>query len=121
MGAEGMISYCFNYIVTISHSADNCFEHRHFHSLEIATYISVASKEFEMFDDIEKYGEDYIATYQNKYLNDCEEFGGDTSIENIGEVMYAALEKILENTGLSLERFEIGETPLRKYVITHRI
>lgn len=116
-----MKQYCFCNVISIQHSADNLKEHAHYHSLEITTYIRVNQTSFEKFDDIEECGEAFVAHYQNRYLNDCEEFGGDTRIEHVGDVLFEILFEKWKEQGAFLERFEIGETPLRKYIITHTI
>lgn len=116
-----MTQYCFTNVISIRHSADNNIEHAHYHSLEITTYIRVHMNQFEKFDDIEECGEAFVAHYQDKYLNDCEEFGGDTRIEHVGDVLFEILSAKWQEQGVLVERFEIGENPLRKYIITHKI
>ena len=54
---------------------------------------------------------------RKKYLNDMPEFDGDTSVENVGEVLYARLSKHFEDRHWKFSRMEISETPLRVYVI----
>lgn len=55
--------------------------------------------------------------YQNQYLNEFPEFGGDTSIEHLGEVFYEKVKDALEKKQWKFARFEISETPLRIYAI----
>ena len=116
-----MTVYCFHYFVSILHSADNNKEHMHAHTIEIVTHIKSNKDECEQFDDIEKYSKNYLARYENVYLNDLEEFNGDASIENLAEVLYVKLDKLLLDNGYNLERLEMGETPLRTYIISRSL
>lgn len=119
-----MLTYCFRYFISISHSMDNVFENRHFHTLEITTYLRDRDGEVEKYDkfeDMERYASKILLTYENQYLNDCEEFEGDISIEHVGDVLYERLSRELSEYGLYVERFEIGENPLRTYIITHTL
>ena len=52
------------------------------------------------------------------YLNAMEEFGGDASIEHVGDVIYQVMSEYLLKEQLFLERLEIGENPLRVYVVS---
>ena len=58
-----------------------------------------------------------FAPYQHQYLNEFSEFGGDTSIEHLGEVFYRKVKEALEKHRWKFARFEISETPLRVYAI----
>ena len=51
------------------------------------------------------------------YLNEMEEFHEDTSIENITEVFYEKLSQAFANEGWNLTKIEVGENPLRVYII----
>ena len=61
--------------------------------------------------------EEVFAPYQYQYLNEFTEFGGDTSIEHLGEVFYLKVKDALERQHWKFARFEISETPLRVYAI----
>ena len=113
--------YCFHYFLSILHSADNNLEHKHSHTLEIVIYLSGEIDKSARFDTIEKYAEDYLRQYENEYLNILPEFEQNANIENIGDVFFEGIERELEQHGLLLERLEIGETPLRTYIVTREL
>ena len=127
--------YCFRYFIPITHSADNVSEHKHSHTLEITTYICLLSgfiqddipggvqngakkRSLEKFSEIEKYASAFLKRYEGKYLNAMEEFNGDASIEHVGDVVYQVMSEYLLKEQLFLERLEIGENPLRVYVVS---
>ncbi len=127
--------YCFHYYLPITHSADNNIEHKHSHTLEITTYIRLLSgfeqddiqsrsadgsqtRSREKFGEIEKYSSVFLKRYEGQYLNGLSEFDGDASIEHVGDVIYAAMGEYLLSQQLFLERLEIGENPLRVYVVS---
>ena len=58
-----------------------------------------------------------LGGYRNQYINDFPEFHGDSTIENMGEVIFQQLYKYFQETDWDLDRFEISETPLRVYAI----
>ncbi len=127
--------YCFRYFIPITHSVDNVIEHRHSHTLEITTYIRLLSgfeqddiqsrsadgmqtRSREKFGEIEKYASAFLKQYEGKYLNDLKELEGDASIEHVGDVIYNRMSDYLLKEQLFLERLEIGENPLRVYVVS---
>ena len=115
-------SYCFRYYMPITHSADDQKEHTHSHTLEIAVYIRLLSgfhgRNLEKFGEIEQFSQAVLRRYHGQYLNDLPEFGGDASIEHIGDVLYRIMEQQLLREQLLVERLEIGENPLRLYVVS---
>ena len=62
-----------------------------------------------------------IAKYDNKYLNDLDEFKENATIERLGEVLCFEIDDALKDIGYEMDHFEIGETPLRVYVITDEL
>jgi hypothetical protein len=127
--------YCFHYYLPITHSVDNIIDHKHSHTLEITTYIRLLSgfeqddiqsrsvdgkqtRSREKFGEIEKFASEFLKRYEGQYLNSLNEFGGDASIEHVGDVIYAAMSEYLLAKQLFLERLEIGENPLRVYVVS---
>ncbi len=105
------------YRLPMQHSFDGLEEHRHHHVIEIEVFARNASAEFIEFGQMEKMMKQYLDPYQNAYLNEYREFGGDTTIENIGEVFYERLSQIFDEHKWFISRFEISETPLRVYAI----
>lgn len=112
------IYYRLKYRLTIRHSADNNREHEHSHVLEIEAYAFPLMENFQEFNYIEKHVDRCLGRFQNEYLNDLEEFGGDASLENTGEVLFPLLREELKKNDWDLRRFEISETPLRVYIIS---
>lgn len=111
------MNYRFNYRLKMEHGAG---EKRHGHTLEIV-YCVKSSRAVQRFEETEHAFSQYLAQYQNKYLEDAEEFRGNTTIENIGEVLCAAMNQIARQQGYDLYHFEIGETPLRMYLISDEL
>ncbi|MCR5216050.1 MAG: 6-carboxytetrahydropterin synthase [Lachnospiraceae bacterium] len=119
-----MKAYSFKYFITICHSGDNRYEHKHFHTLEVlleVTDLDGRFGKFEQFGSIERYGDMYLKQYENIYLNDLPEFPRDARIETIGDVFFEGLEQVLTPNGLRLERLEVGDSPLHTYVLTRKI
>ncbi len=110
--------YCFHYLLPMTHSADNYKEHIHSHTLEITVYISGKGTVNEEFSVNERYAGDVLKRYENAYFNELPEFGRDASIENVGEVFFRILTDVLAQADVDLLRLEIGENPLRQYVIS---
>lgn len=69
------------------------------------------------FNEVESEIDRCLTPYKNQFLNDLPEFISSASIEQIGEVFYSKLHESVASLGLILDRFEIGETPLRMYII----
>ena len=67
---------------------------------------------------IEKYAAEVLGHYENRYLNDMPEFGGDASIEQIGNRLFADIKDRLDFNHVDMERLEIGENPLRTYIVS---
>lgn len=110
--------YRLKYRLSMSHSATNSRENEHNHVLEIELFAYPRENVFMEFGDMERFVSGCLDCYQNHYLNDFPEFHGDTSLENVGEVLYLKLENVFEEHSWDFERFEISETPLRVYIIT---
>ena len=110
--------YCFHYLLPMTHSTDNIKEHIHSHTLEITLYISGKGTVDKDFSVNERYAGDVLRRYENVYFNSLPEFGGDASIENVGEVFFSMLTDVMAGSEVELLRLEIGENPLRQYVIS---
>ncbi len=103
--------------VTIYHGRSAEREKAHNHSIEIDMYVEKATDDFQQFQEIELRTGAYFKQYENQFLNVMPEFHGDTSLENMGEVFFAGLTAALSGSKLTLRRLEVGETPLRTYII----
>lgn len=102
----------------MSHSATGQRADEHHHVLEIELYAYPGGSGFVEFGDMERLVTGCLEEYQNQYFNDMEDFGGDVSLEHIGEVLYGKLAETFGEWQWRFDRFEISETPLRVYVIT---
>jgi 6-pyruvoyl tetrahydropterin synthase-like protein len=112
-----MQTYCIRVCIPIYHGSSCDRQKAHYHTVEIACYIQKSDSQFQRFTDIERDIHAYLNRYAKQFLNEMPEFQQDTSIENIGEVFFAGLTEHLWKQGITLKRLEIGETPLRLYVI----
>ncbi len=110
--------YCLKYRLNITHSRNNVKQDAHGHVFEIEIFLETPNADFFEFSDMEYYMDRALQTYQHKYLNDMEVFEGNTSVENVGEVVWKELMKCYEDTPWKLERMEISENPLRVYAIS---
>ncbi len=113
--------YHLKYRLKMSHSADNNPKHQHQHVLEIEFFLRPGNVDsmFTEFNAIEKYINETLDVYQDKYFNDLPEFGEDASLEHTGETVYEMITRRLEDQNWDVVCFEISENPLRVYVIKH--
>lgn len=109
--------YCIRFSVAIRHGHSMDREKAHRHSIELSAYVEKDTDDFEQFREIERCVNAYFAQYQDQFLNAMPEFRGDASLENMGEVFFAGLTAALRDSNLTLKRLEVGETPLRTYII----
>jgi 6-pyruvoyl-tetrahydropterin synthase len=109
------------YRLCMQHSFDGQIENKHHHLIEIEIVARQLSGNFLEFASMDSILELVFGPYQHQYLNEFPEFGGDTSMEHLGEVFYLKVKKALEGHHWKLARFEISETPLRIYAITEEI
>ncbi len=105
------------YRLCMQHSFDGRIENKHHHLIEIEIVARQIEEDFMEFASMDSILEEVFAPYQYQYLNEFTEFGGDTSIEHLGEVFYLKVKDALERQHWKFARFEISETPLRVYAI----
>ncbi|MBE5823580.1 MAG: hypothetical protein E7308_05870 [Butyrivibrio sp.] len=113
-------SYKLKSFVAIMHSFDGNKDSSHVHTVEINCTIKTTEDiiDYRMTENLIG---SCISKYENKYLNDFDEFRDDATIEHFGEVLCGEIDEELMENGYSMNRFEIGETPLRVYVITDEL
>ena len=113
--------YRLKFFIAIQHSFDGNTEHIHAHTIVIEG--SVKSDRYDRMDyrRVEGTMEGCIAKYDNKYLNDMEGFEDSATIERLGEILCFEIDDALKEIGYDMDHFEIGETPLRVYVITDEL
>lgn len=112
--------YKIKSFIAIQHSFDGNTEHIHAHTVEINCSIKTS---FDIIDyrKVESTIQKCIDRYENKYLNDLPGFEETATIERLGEVLCYEIDNELKPIGYEMDRFEIGETPLRLYVITDEL
>ena len=113
-------SYKLKTFVAIQHSFDGNEENRHVHTIEINCAVKT-SDEIIDYQLAEGILQQCLSKYENQYLNDFECFKDDATIEHFGEVVCMEIDEALKTYNYSMNRFEIGETPLRVYVITDEL
>lgn len=115
-----MRTYCFRSCISISHSNDGDKEKAHAHTVEAAVFV----KSDEMILDLQKcmklenLFQQCLEPYHECYLNEMEGFGEDVSIEYLGEMLFDRISEKINEDAVYVERLEIGETPLRTYILT---
>ena len=112
-----MPSYHIRTCIPIVHSMTGREEDKHTHSVELALYLSRPGGGMLRFRQVEEAVDRCLAPYRNRFLNAMPEFHDGAAIEQVGEVFFLRLRETMAAAGLVLERFEIGETPLRTYII----
>ena len=112
--------YELKYRLPMSHSSSSDRTKMHHHVLEITIYAETGQQDFVEFQDMDQVLGGCLAVYRNQYLNDMEEFHGDTSIENMTEVFYRKIFEQFVKKNWKLTKIEVGENPLRVYIIGTR-
>jgi 6-pyruvoyl tetrahydropterin synthase-like protein len=112
-----MQTYCVRRCIAIYHGNGCDRQNAHCHTIEIASYIQKADGPCDVFPNAEQIVIAYLARYEKQFLNELPEFHQSADIETIGEVFFAGLTELLRAQGMTLQRLEIGETPLRVYAI----
>lgn len=118
-----MRTHCFKECIAICHSNDYNRENAHFHTVEVAAYVKYHDPESDLkkVDDVKKVIDSCFAPYQEAYLNDMEGFEEQVTIEHLGETLFYKLNQMLTDGDMFLEKLEIGETPLRTYIVTRTV
>ena len=117
---DNKAKYTLGFFIEISHSANGDVNNAHEHTLEIGMVVSSNSSRFLSFNDLENVVKGILTRYDMQYINDFPEFNGDSTVENIGEVIYEQVHHRLAINNMTIHRFTIAETPLRTYVITDK-
>lgn len=112
--------YKFKYYVNARHSVDLGMGESgiHPHTWEIVIYIKVNSSTMINFSSIDKYLDNYFEDFEGKYLNELDSFKSlETTMENIGKVVFEQLKRFLIDRDMNLQQLEISENPTRTYII----
>ena len=113
--------YKLKSFIAIKHSFDGDLSHIHAHTIEISCSINSETNDIIDYKTVENTIQECLDKYENRYLNDMEEFAKSATIERLGEVLCFEIDSELKKIGYYMDRFEIGETPLRVYVITDEL
>ena len=109
--------YCMKSCIPIYHGSSDERKEAHCHTIEIVDYIESRSDRFVPFSHVEESLNRCLDHYRGQFLNAFPEFHGDSSIEGIGEALFAQIFEALSERALSLKRLEVSETPLRRYAV----
>lgn len=87
-------------------------------TFEIILFISSAKTKFLRFDEIETTIAQTLGKYSEKSLVKVSPFDQlEPTLENMGNVFYQLLRQGFAKVGISLERLEISESPVRTFVV----
>lgn len=112
-----MPTYHIGAHIPIVHTMTENRSESHLHSLELSLYLFYPERSMLDFPAVEKAIDRCLDPYKDRLLNELPEFRDGASIEQIGEVFFPRLSQAAAAYGLRLDRLEIGETPLRTYII----
>lgn len=113
--------YKFNFYLNASHAIyiNGALGESHPHTWEIVLKAVKSQKGFMLFQEVEKKIEEFLNPFQNKFLNDFEDFKEmNPTLENLTAYILEQLDKILEPVGWIVFYIEISETPTRSYIIS---
>lgn len=115
---ENIRSFRLKYRLPINHSMRGIEDmHHHVIELEIEFECRNTGESIDLLNNVENRIESVLGVYRNSYINDMEEFNGNSTIENMGEVFFERLNLAFRRNAWIIKRFEISETPLRVYAI----
>lgn len=118
-----MRTHCFRECIAIRHSNDYNRENAHFHTVEIAAFVKYHNpdSDLKIVEEVKNIVDSCYTPFREAYLNDMEGFEEEVSIEHLGEMLFFKMNQVLDDSGMFLERLEIGETPLRTYIVTRTV
>jgi 6-pyruvoyltetrahydropterin/6-carboxytetrahydropterin synthase len=90
----------------------------HPHTWEFALYMKIGRGSFVQFHTLEQGITDYLASFQNKVLNEVEPFDAITpTLEHMADYFANTFYQIIHDIGGILVRVEASETPTRSYIV----
>ncbi len=113
--------YRLKFFIAIQHSFDGNTENIHAHTIVVECSVKTDQQDIIDYSLVEDVIKSCIDKYDNKYLNDIEGFETSATIERLGEILCFEIDDALKVIGYEMDHFEIGETPLRVYVITDEL
>lgn len=112
--------YRFKFYLNARHDMkiENKITNIHPHTWEVNLFFRKTSDEFIQFSEVEEKLQIFLSIYENNLLNEIPPFSLiQPSLENIGEVLYEQIKRIMETNRWALLRLEISENPSRTYII----
>ena len=114
--------YKLTRLIEIQHSFSGDRQKSHAHTLSVCcTVVLPEDDEIMDYSEAEAVLDKCFKRYEGQYLNNFVELNGNASVEHFGEVLCYDIDAKLKELGYDLVRFEIGETPMRIYVITDEL
>ena len=102
---------------------DNDKEHAHQHTFGVYLYVGCRDEnKAGMFFDFDSIGKTYFEGFEQKYLNDCEQFKElIPNIENMGDIFFEELTDRLKGTDYNLYQLDIFDNIMSVYQVSDRI
>lgn len=97
-------------------------ENGHTHSFLVRLWLEITDMDMELQNFCEKELKRYLAQYNGRYLNEMDKFSGKIpTIENICEVLYYDMGKIVADYGMELIQMEIGDSPVALFMMGKKL
>ncbi|MBQ8147475.1 MAG: 6-carboxytetrahydropterin synthase [Lachnospiraceae bacterium] len=115
--------YKYQYRFNATHSFDYQKEHEHQHTFTVTLYVSKERQNDPiMFYDFDKAVHQYLDQFEHCILNEHPLFIHTVpNIENMGNVFFDDLKRLLKKLNICLYQLDISENPLSTYQISSRI
>ena len=115
--------YRYTYKLNTAHDISDNGNQKHMHTFIVEVLISSESYDkFVTYIDMVRDIDDYFKRYENKFINDFEPFQQvKPTLENMANVFYKDLGKIVDDNNLKVIKLTISETPLNKYTVSDRL
>ncbi len=118
---SGFCGYKYRFGLYAAHSnVDNSKDSMHFHTFTITLYVHAGDRIDHNYG-IEKVVQDYLEPLQGKQLPETSLFTGrSTTIEGIGDTLFASFYDIIQELGYDLIKLSISENPIRVYSVSNK-
>lgn len=112
--------YKFKFYLNARHimSGDKFTDTEHTHTWQITLNVKNQNTELILFKEIEDIIDNYLKKYEGQLLNEVDPFNIiEPYNENISEVFYLYINKLLKEKKCTLTSLELSENPSRSYII----
>lgn len=93
-------------------------EQMHAHTFRVVAYVRCKEESFTMFDTCEAVIREYLENYEGQRINEKASFVGKLpTLENMCEIFFADMERLLQGYGVDLIKLEVGDSPLASFSI----